>query len=339
MPPAVSIILPCRNERRHIETCLRSVLALEEPAGGFEVIVADGMSDDGTRDILSSIAAADPRVRVIDNPQRITPTALNAAIRAARAPVIARIDSHTEYAPDYLVQCLAVSRETGADNVGGPALTRASGYMHRAVAAAYHSRFAVGNSPFHQAAYEGPADTVPYGCWPRAVFDRVGLFDEELVRNQDDEHNFRIHLAGGKVWQSPRIRSWYTPRASLSQLFRQYFQYGYWKVRVIQKHGQPASIRHLVPGAFAASLLLLGVLAPFLPLAAWVLAGLAGLYGVCVVGASALTAAKAGWDLLPALPAVFAAYHLGYGYGFLMGSWDFVVRRRGGRFVQLTRPS
>lgn len=336
--PAVTIVIPCRNEARHIETCLRSVLAFEEPPGGLEVIVADGMSEDGTREIIQRLAAEDDRLRLIDNPQRNTPCALNAGIRAARGEIIARIDAHTEYANDYLRQCLEVMRETGADNVGGPALTRAVSYRQRAVAAAYHSRFAVGNSLFHQPDYEGPSDSVPYGCYARAKLMEIGLFDEELVRNQDDELNYRLLNLGGVIWQSPRIQSWYSPRDSLSSLFRQYFQYGCWKVRVMQKHGSPASLRHLVPGTFAGLLMMLALAAPFLWSARIGLAFLLGLYALALLPASLLTAAHAGWSLLPLLPCVFACYHLGYGFGTLFGVWDFLIRRRAsGRFVALTR--
>jgi succinoglycan biosynthesis protein ExoA len=200
---------------------------------------------------------------VIDNPGRIVSTGLNSAIKAARGEIVVRMDAHTEYAPDYVQQCVAVLQETGADNVGGPARTRAETYLEKAVAAAYHSRFAVGGARFHDVNYEGWVDTVTYGCWRREAFDRFGYFDEELVRNQDDEHNLRIIRDGGKIWQSPKIRSWYRPRGSLSALFKQYMQYGYWKVRVIQKHKLPASWRHLVPGAFVLALLVLILLSAF----------------------------------------------------------------------------
>jgi glycosyltransferase involved in cell wall biosynthesis len=336
--PAVTVVIPCRNEERHIERCLRDVLAFEVPPGGFEVLVVDGMSSDGTRAIVARIAGEDSRVRLVDNPAGSTPRGLNIGIGAARGEIIARVDAHTEYAPDYLKECLAVLEETGADNVGGPALTHATTYLQRAIAAAYHSRFAVGNGVFHQPLYEGPADTVPYGCYRRARLVDLGLFDEELTRNQDDELNFRLIRSGGRIWQSPRIRSWYRPRSSLRTLFRQYWQYGYWKVRVMQKHGAPASLRHLVPGSFAGTLVVLALTAPVLSPSRVALGLLLATYGSALLGASVVTAARAGWGLLPALPAVFACYHLSYGLGFLVGIWDFVVcRRHSGRFVALTR--
>lgn len=326
--PAVSLIIPCRNERDHIEICLRSILAQDAPPGGFEIIVADGMSDDGTREILARLTADSTPLRVIDNPGRIVSTGLNAAIREAQGDIIIRMDAHTAYAPDYLSQCVLVLHDTGADNVGGPARTTSSTYVQSVICAAYHSPFAVGTARFHNVGFEGYVDTVPYGCWPRAVFERIGYFDEELVRNQDDEFNLRLTRAGGTIWQSPRIQSWYEPRNSLFALFHQYTQYGYWKVRVIQKHKLPASLRHLVPGFFVLALLLLPLVGLWWPVAKWGWLGLVGLYLVSTLTASALTAARHGWRLFPLLPVVFACYHFAYGYGFLRGLWDFVLWHR-----------
>jgi exopolysaccharide biosynthesis WecB/TagA/CpsF family protein len=327
--PTVSIIVPCRNEKDHIHACVRSILAQDLSPEACEIIVADGMSDDGTRDILQQLAAEAPRLRVIDNLGRIVSTGLNTAIREARGAVIVRMDAHTEYASDYVRQCLAVLQETGADNVGGPARTKSRGALQSAIGAAYHSPFAVGGARFHDVEYEGYVDTVPYGCWPRKVFEQIGLFDEELLRNQDDELNLRLIRMGGKIWQSPRIESWYRPRSSLRALCRQYMHYGYWKVPVIQKHRLPPSVRHLVPGSFVLALLVLPLLSLWWPGAVWAWLGLVGLYGGCNIGVSLRIAARQAWGLLPLLPLVFACYHVSYGYGFLRGVWDFVLLQRG----------
>jgi len=228
---------------------------------------------------------------------------------------------------------------TGADNVGGPARTKADAYWQRAIAAAYHSGFSVGGARFHDPGYEGCVDTVTYGCWPRSTFEKFGLFDEELARNQDDEHNLRIIRGGGKVYQSPSIRSWYRPRGSLGTLLRQYTQYGYWKVLVIQKHKRPASPRHLIPGAFLLTLLVLGLGASAFGPARWALVSLIGLYALCLLAASTHVAWRNGWILLPVLPLVFCCYHFGYGYGFLRGVWDCIICRRTPQihFQHLTR--
>src|SRR6266516_1777245 len=220
--PSVSIVLPCRNEQGYIQGCLQSALNQEPPEGGREIVVADGRSTDGTREHLQQRAKLHPQILILDNPGRIVSTGLNAAIRAARGEIIVRMDAHTIYAPDYVRQCLAVMSETGADNVGGPMQTTAEGFMERAIRAVFHSPFAVGGARSHQANDEGPVDTVIYGCWNKSEFERIGYFDEELVRNKDDEHNLRLTRAGGKIYQSPRIRSWYHVRGSLTALFRQH---------------------------------------------------------------------------------------------------------------------
>ena len=337
--PVVSIIVPCRNEKDHIETCIRSILSQKSPPGGFEIIVADGMSDDGTRDILTRFEKADSRVHVIDNPKRIAAAGLNLAIKKSRGEIILRMDAHTQYAPDYVDHCLKALNTTKADNVGGPARTISKGYVQSVICAAYHSTFGVGGARFHNVDYEGRVDTVTYGCWRREVFTRVGFFDEELARSEDDEFNLRIHRAGGVIWQSPKIRSWYSPRNSLADLWRQCVRDGYWKVRVIQKHRIPASVRHLVPATFLASVVFLPILGMW-----WGLAGFAWLvilasYLATSFGASVWVSIKKGWRLFPLLPVVFACYHFGYGFGFWRGVIDFLILQKKPTvsYLELTR--
>lgn len=337
--PLVSIVLPCRNEAGQIESCLTSILGQEPPKGGMEIIAADGMSTDGTREYLDRMAERYPQLRVLSNPGRIVSTGLNAAIRAARGEIIVRMDAHTTYAPDYVRQCISTLNETGAENVGGPMQTRAETFMEEAIRAVFHCPWAVGGARSHQPDYEGFVETVIYGCWRKSSFDKVGLFDEELVRNQDDEHNLRLTRSGGRIYQTPRIRSWYHVRGSLTALFRQHMQYGYWKVMVIRKHRMPASLRHVVPGAFVGSLFLLAVMGliwpPALLAAGWVVVA----YALGAMGLSVVVAARTRWRLLPVLPWVIACFHVGYGYGFLRGILDFVILHNAPQtqFVQLTR--
>ena len=339
--PAVSIVIPCRNEKDHIENCMRSVLAQESPPGGFEVIIADGMSDDGTREILERLREKDSRLRIVDNHGFIVSTGLNSAIQMARGKFILRLDAHTEYSSDYVRQCLFVLQETKADNVGGPWIATGKGLLGQAIATAFQSPFAVGSSRSHNPRYEGIVDTVYLGCWPREVFDRVGLFDEELVRNQDDEFNLRLTRAGGKIWQSPRIKCWYQTRGSLKALFKQYMQYGYWKVRLIQKHKLPASIRHLIPGCFVLSLVTLPIMSFWWSHVAWAWLGLVATYLICNIVASLMTASRGGWKLFALLPLVFGCYHFAYGYGFLWGVLNFVILRRppNRTFTEMSRRS
>lgn len=339
----VSVIVPCRNERRYIEGFCAGVMRQQLPAGWrLQLLVADGQSDDGTRELLQRLAASEPRIAWIDNPARIVSAGLNAALRLATGEAIVRMDVHTEYADDYVAQCLAVMEETGADNVGGPwrAVPDANaGPMQEAVAAAFQSRWVAGGALSRQLDYDGSADTVYLGSWPRQSFERFGGFDEKLVRNQDDEHNLRIVKGGGRVWQSSRIRSLYRPRATLSQVFRQYLQYGYWKPFVMKKHGQAASVRHAVPSVFVALLALSAVLA-LTGVASWPFISLVALYALGVLGmtmAVAQTQATA-TSVLMRIPAVIAAYHFGYGIGSIIGWWD-VLRHGEGRerFAKLTR--
>ena len=325
----VSIILACRNEQAHIEACVRSLLDQEPPAGGFEIVACDGHSTDGTREILNQLSVQHPILRVLDNPRRIVSTGLNAGIAAARGRIIVRADAHTTYAPDYVRQCVAVLEETGADGVGGPWRAVGQSSVSRAIAHAFHSPFGSGGARAHNLTYEGPVDTVYLGCWPRELFARLGGFDEELVRNQDDEFSLRIVRSGGTIWQSVRIRSTYEPRRSLRDLLRQYMQYGYWKVRVIQKHRIPASWRHLVPPLFVATLIVLAAASVLSATARSAAAVVFGVYGFAVLAAALVTARTAGWRPLPVLPVVFLCLHVGYGFGFLRGILDFVIRRRG----------
>jgi succinoglycan biosynthesis protein ExoA len=308
----ITIVSPCRNEAPSVASFVRALLAQELAGYTWEAIIADGASDDGTREELERATAGTP-VRVIDNPMRIVSSGLNQAIREARGRYIVRMDMHTDYAPDYVAKCVEVLERTGARNVGGPARTRPAGGLGTAIAAAYHSPFSCGGARFHDPLYEGWVDTVTYGCWEKSYLEAIGLFDETLVRNQDDELNLRIVRSGGRIWQDPDIRSWYTPRSSLKALFRQYFQYGFWKVAVIRKHRLPASWRHLVPGAFVA----MNILTAAVDWRAWLL--LWGAYLAVATEASVQAARGAGWRLLAVLPLVFATFHTAYGLGFFAG--------------------
>jgi succinoglycan biosynthesis protein ExoA len=347
----VSLIVACRNESKHVRSFLDSVLAQDLEGFDWQIIIADGMSDDGTREILQKCSEQNSRVVTVDNPKKIVSTGLNAAIHAASGEIILRMDAHTEYAPNYVKKCIEALRTTGADNVGGPARTKADGLWARAIQAAYHSRFSTGGASFHDDGYSGYVDTVTYGCWRKATLVKLGLFDERLVRNQDDELNLRITRTGGKIWQSSEIMSWYRPRASLSALFRQYFQYGFWKVAVIRKHRIPGAVRHLVPGMFVAgnfALLLGSLLAAsggFRDLSLTLLLGwgtIMAAYCVATVVASLAAARKFGTVLLPLLPITFLVFHLSYGLGFLAGSTYWTLARSvSGRlsdlFVGVTR--
>src|SRR5579863_185052 len=190
--PDISVIVPCRNEIREIRVFLDCVLRQELGELAMEVLIADGMSDDGTRAVLDEFQERFENVRVLDNPEKIVSTGMNRAIREARGEIIIRMDAHTLYAPDYVRTCVEVLKETGAGNVGGPALTRAEGYVAEAIAHAFHTPFASGGAKYRDPRYEGRVDTVSYGCWRKSTLEAIGFFDENLVRGEDDDLNRRL---------------------------------------------------------------------------------------------------------------------------------------------------
>jgi glycosyltransferase involved in cell wall biosynthesis len=338
---AVTAIVPCRNERNSIERCVSSILGQETCGGGIEVIVVDGLSDDGTPVILDKMAAEYPSLRVLTNPKRTMPAGVNIGIRAARGRYIAIMGAHNRYAADYLRQSVHVLEETNADNVGGSMFCEGRSHVQRAIALAHHSKFSVGGAKWHNPDYEGPAETVFGGVYRREVFERIGLFDEELVRNQDDELNLRLVQSGGRIWHSPRIQSWYSPRPTMMALFWQYVQYGYWRVRVIQKRKAAASSRQFIPGAFVFLLLSLPFTGIWWQVAFWVWIGLVVTYLVLSITVSTGIAAREGWRFLCTLPVVFACYHIGYGVGTLRGIVDFILLKRAPSksYSKLTRSS
>lgn len=337
----VSVIVPCRNERAHIAAFCADVLRQAVPTGwDLQVLIADGRSDDGTRDLLSTLCTADARLRMLDNPQRIVSTGLNLAIEAARGEVIVRMDVHTAYAPDYVAQCVATLESTRATCVGGPWRPVGEGWPQAAIALAFQSRLGSGGAASRRIDHSGPVDTVYLGAWRRDDLRRLGGFDESLVRNQDDELNLRIVRSGGVVWQSASIRSTYTPRASFVALFRQFHQYGYWKVPVIRKHRLPASPRHLAPFTFVLLLVALAALALVWSPARGALAGVLSLYAAtALTSAAALARAPHRLRDTVGIAWAIACMHIGYGLGFGRALIEVLVLRRapGAAATRLTR--
>jgi succinoglycan biosynthesis protein ExoA len=337
----VSIISPCRNEAAYIDKYVSAVLAQRRDDFDLEVLIADGLSNDATLQKLEDWARREPRLKVITNPGQIVSTGLNLALQHAQGEFIVRMDIHTTYAPDYVAECVKALQETGATCVGGPWIAQGESFLQRAIASAFQSRFGSGGAASRQRDYSGPVDTVYLGAWRREELLALGGFDENLVRNQDDELNLRIIRGGGRVWQSSSIRSVYTPRASLAALFRQFHQYGYWKIPVLQKHRLPASARHVAPFGFLALLVVLAAAAPFSVAMAWAFAALAGMYCVAALVFAWRTRGGEGASLADAaaVAAAFGCMHFGYASGFGRGIWDFAVLRRnaGAAMKRLTR--
>ncbi|AFM27197.1 glycosyltransferase family 2 protein [Desulfomonile tiedjei] len=342
MNEKLSIIVPCRNEVEYIDAFMTSILSQEVPEeiDELEVLIVDGMSEDGTTEKILEFIRKDSRIVLIENPCKTTSKGLNLALMQASGIYIVRMDVHTEYAPDYIKMCLKELLRTGADNVGGAARVKAEGYVQAAIGLAYKSKFSTGGAKFHNEHHEGYVDTVPYGCWHKHTLARMGYFDEELIRNQDDELNLRIIRNGGKIFQSNSIRSWYYPRNSIIALFNQYQQYGYWKVRIMQKHRTSAAGRHLVPAIFTLALLVTAFLTVIDCACAPILIGLTAIYLGSSLIASILSCNVLGKiKYLPIMPIIFAAYHFGYALGFLIGLADFGLfsGRSGQYFTELTR--
>ena len=261
----LSIVVPCRQEATAIRPFLESILENDYPQDQLEVLIVDGMSDDGTREVVEAFARQHPRIRLLDNPEQITPCALNIGIRQAKGQIIMRMDAHYEYPPDYISTLVDWLGRSGVDNVGGMVVMHPAndGPLARAIAAAVAHPFGIGNAYYRIGASQPRrVDTVPFGCYRREVFDRVGLFDEELVRNQDIELNLRLIREGGSILLVPGVVIAGQARQSFSKLVRTYFQYAYFNALVVRKLGRMMSLRHGIPGLFAAFLLLGGALAP-----------------------------------------------------------------------------
>lgn len=327
--PTVSVVVPVFDEEGFAGRCVASVLAQDYPAGLVEVLVVDGRSTDGTRaEVLAAAAAAPDRVRLLDNPARIVPAAMNVGLAHAGGDVVVRVDGHAALPPGYVSRCVAVLAATGADCVGGVIETvSAEDGVGRAIAAAQSSRFGVGDVAFRTGrADAGPADTVPFGAYPRSVFDRIGGYDEELACNEDDELNLRLLRSGGVVWFDPSISAEYVSRPTLGGLWRQYFRYGRYKVRVAQKRGGFGAVRHVVPATFVTATALSLLLAAIRRDPRWALAVL-GPYAAAMLPATAQVAHRS--RVRPdGVAAAFAVLHTSYGVGFLTGAWHW---RRGFR--------
>ena len=324
----VSIIMPCRNEAGWIRKCLESVAANDFPKDHLELLVLDGMSDDGTPAIVEEFTAAHPWVRLLENPRKTAPAALNIGIAAARGKVIMRMDAHTEYSPDYISKLIHWLDKSGADNVGGLCITLPSADTSkaRAIALGESHPFGVGNSLFRLGVSEPCwTETVPFGCYRRDVFDRIGFFDEELVRNQDIEFNLRLRRAGGKILLVPDVASRYYTRPSFRKLWRTHYQNGYFNVLVIRKMKGRITFRQAIPPLFVIALLTTGVLSPWFWWMRVMFAACLTAYLIPLVTCSLIAAARHGPRVGLSLAAVFPTLHFSNGFGTLVGIWNFQI--------------
>jgi succinoglycan biosynthesis protein ExoA len=328
--PDVTVILPCRNEVDFIDACLESVLDQELAARTMEIIVVDGASDDGTREKLTGWTAEQPRLLVLDNPRRTVPTSLNLAIAKASAPIIVRLDVHCQYPREYVKTCLETLEAVDADNVGGRVITEARGdsYQAKIVQAATSHAFGTGGARFRVGAKDGYVDTVPFGCFPREVFERLGKFDERLTRNQDYEFNKRILANGGRIWLNSRIGATYFNQPTVAGLLRQALTTGKWNPWTWWVAPHSFHWRHAMPGFFVLYLFLAPIAISVAPWTVWFyVAAMLG-YAALAVAASIQQAARyREMALLPTLPFVFFVYHVTYGLGILVGVAQLLAGR------------
>jgi len=316
----VTVIIPVRNEGRYIRECLDSIVGQDYPPDKLEILLVDGLSEDGTREIIQQYQMRHKAIRLIDNVKKIVPVALNLGINQAKGEYIIRMDAHSKYPQDYISKCIEYAIKTGAENVGGVWETVGEGYVGEAIAGALSSKFGVGNAKYRTEHYEGFVDTVPFGCFHKDVFARVGMFNEKLVRNQDIEFNSRIRRAGGKIFLMPQIKSFYYCRGDLVDLWKQNFSNGYWNIKTIRENPHSLSMRHFIPLIFLVSLLTTWMLRPL-----WLI--IMAAYLLVNIYFSLKISFEKGLRYIFSLPVVFACLHLSYGAGSLLALVRRMVRR------------
>jgi glycosyltransferase involved in cell wall biosynthesis len=322
MPPKVSVIVPCYNEQSTIRQLLGALRSQTFPRAEMEVVIADGMSTDGTRDAIAAFQKdfSDLQLCIVDNKLRNIPSGLNRALEVARGEIIVRLDGHAKPYPDYVENCVRAHMAGRGDNVGGVWEIRpgAESWIAQSIAIAAAHPLGVGDAMYRLAASASEVDTVPFGSYRRTLIDRIGAYNESLLTNEDYEFNTRIRKANGRVWLDPSIRSIYFARSTLRELLRQYWRYGYWKWRMLRQFPDTIRWRQALPPLFVLSLLGLAVTSIFLPIVFWLLLAELILYFSVLFLAGIHAAIKQRKSfLLPGLPLAISAMHVAWGSGFL----------------------
>jgi cellulose synthase/poly-beta-1,6-N-acetylglucosamine synthase-like glycosyltransferase len=326
MSDHVSIIVPCYNERPTIHFLLDALFTQTFPRPLMEVVIADGGSTDGTPEAIAEWADQhkDLAIIVVQNQKQTIPAALNTAIRASSAEIIIRMDAHSKPQPDYVQKAVTALQEGHAQNVGGvwDIQPGSESWMAHSIAAAAGHPIGVGDARYRYSEKPGFVDTVPFGAFHRALLDRIGLFDETLLTNEDYEFNTRIRQDGGKIWFDPQIRSAYYARSTLTALAKQYWRYGYWKWQMLRRYPKTIRWRQALPPLFVVSLIGLAVLTPFWQLAIWLLLGMIGIYIIVLVLAGIQIAIKnKNAAMIIGVPLAIACMHFAWGTGFL---WSII---------------
>ncbi len=325
----VSVIIPCYNEQATIMDLLQNLYAQDYPPERMEVIIADGMSTDHTRDIIREFKAEHPdfSVKIIDNPQRTIPSGLNRALEEAQGKYIVRLDAHSSPAQDYVSRSIRALEEGKGDNIGGLLNIEpgADTWIAKSIAVAAGHPLGVGDARYRIGSPAREVDTVAYGTYRSSLVDEIGPYDESLLANEDYEFNVRLRQAGGTVWLDPAIRITYVARPSLSALGQQYWRYGYWKLRMLIRYPSTFRWRQL-SGAFLLSWIVLGILSFPFTFARWLLAFEAFVYGLALLISGIHTALKErdGWFIF-GVPLAIATMHFSWGAGFLWSLVEYVV--------------
>jgi len=326
--PKVSVIIPARNEEKFIKRCVESFLNCNYPKELIEVIVVDGMSEDKTRDIVNEISLTDERVLLVDNEKRITPVAMNLGVKTSKGDYIFFSGAHSELASNYISKCIRHAIETGADNVGGVMKTepRVRSAVGIAISKILSSPLGVGGAKFRTGVSKPTeVDTVPFGCYKREVFDRIGYFNEKLVRNQDIEFNLRLKRAGGKIILFPDIELTYYSRSTFKELWKNNFGNGFWVIAAKSYAEVPYSTRHLVPLAFVLFLLFGSIISLVASCFSFIYFSLLAIYLVAVILFSLAHAMEAKMaDVFFAAIVSYPLLHISYGVGSLFGFLSFV---------------
>ncbi len=323
----VSVIIPCYNEENTITLLLEALLGQTYPTRKIEVVIADGLSTDRTRDRIRAfqLEHTDLQVRVVDNPQRNIPAGLNRAIEAARGEFIVRLDAHSVPRPDYIERCKSALQEGKGANIGGvwEILPGGDGWQACSIAAAAAHPLGVGDARYRYTSQAQAVDTVPFGAFRRTLIDEIGAFDESLLTNEDYEFNTRIRNAGGVVWLDPHIRSQYYARATLYDLARQYWRYGYWKARMLRRYPKTLRWRQALPPAFVFSLLALLLLSIWFPFVGWIFVLELIVYALALLLVGLQTSIKnRDIRMFFGVPLAIATMHLTWGSAFL---WSMIT--------------
>jgi len=319
-----TFILPIFNESPFINKVISSILYQNKINQlDFEILISDGGSTDGTLEIINSLIRNHSNIYLIDNPQKIVSTGFNFALNQAKGDIIIRVDGHSEIPKNYIENCCKLLEKTNADIVGGVIETISSGLIGNAISISQSSGFGVGGVRFRNkdSKKAGYVNTLAFGAHRREIFADIGGYDEEMICNQDDEFNFRAIQAGKKIWMDPTIKTKYYSRSNFLKLFKQYFNYGCYKVRGIQKRGQVFSIRHIIPSIFIVALISTLNIGFFLQLP-WITFSVVFLYLFFNLSASIYLAASLG--LIPLISFAFLILHFGYGIGFIVGLFRFI---------------